>query len=210
MNEPRGKKVFLIAGVSFAVLVLGLLIYYFISSGNPSTQKSDKTVVIDNYKEHTQYISSNSYGYLGNYLYEFIKDPKQGVYHAEITKGSYSYDSRSWFSKFVVKLKDGNISWNISMQTLKNGDINGDIRVTCESGDCISASERMNSNNALQDELPITTNDFIISQGKDDYKTLTVVYYDTAGEGKTKALEKIKSLGFKPEDYTIKYFYGGR
>lgn len=210
MNEPRGKRIIIISGIAFVALVVGLLVFYFISSGNPSTQKSDKTVVIDNYKDYTRYISSDSYGYLGNYLYEFIKDPKQGVYHAEITEGSYSYDSKSWFSKFIVKLKDSNISWRISIQTLNTGEINGDISVTCESGDCISLSEKMNSTEALQDLLPITTNDYIISQSTADYDTLSVVYYDTAGEGKTKALEKITSLGFKPEDYTIQYFYGGR
>jgi hypothetical protein len=39
---------------------------------------------------------------------------------------------------------------------------------------------------------------------------ISVVYYDQQGTGKEKALEKIKSLGFKPEDYKIEYFYGGR
>ena len=209
--EPRAKKVLIIAVISFLVLVVGLIVFYLISSRYPSTQYSDKTVIIDNYKEYTDHISSDSYGFLGNYLYEFIKeDPKKGIYHAEIVPDSYSYASDSWFSKFIVKVKDSDISWKISMQTLDNGEINGDIGVTCNSGDCISLSERLESPTVLQDKLPITNNDFIISQKSGNYNGLSIVYYDQEGTGKTKALEEITSLGFKPEDYEIEYFYGGR
>jgi len=208
--DTRAKKILIIAGSVFAVLVVAFLVYYFFVPKYPSTQHSDKTVIIDNYTEYTKHISSDSFGYLGNYLYQFIKEPQKGVYHAEITEGSYSYASDSWFSKFIVKLKDSDISWNISMQTLKNGEINGDIGVTCNSGSCISVGEVMNSTRALQDLLPITTNDYIIAYKTNDYDAISIVYYDEAGTGKEEALEKIKSLGFKPEDYKIEYHYGGR
>lgn len=210
MNEPRSKRIIIIAIVAFAVLVVGLLLFYFFSSKYPSTQNAEKTVIIDNYKEYTEHISPDSFGYLSNYLYEFMKDPKQSIYHAEIVEGTYTYNSQSWFSKFTVKVKDSDISWKVSMQTLKNGEINGDIGVTCESGSCISISERMNSTEALQDLLPITKNDFIISQSKDNYDSLSIIYYDQEGIGKSEALKEIESRGFKPEDYIIEYHYGGR
>lgn len=210
MNEPRGKRILIIASIVFGVIVVGLLLYFFIASRYPSTQYAEKTVIIDNYKDYTEHISPGSFGYLHNYLYEFIKDPSKPIYHAEISNNSYSYNKDSWFSKFVVKVKDSDISWSVSMQTLDNGEVNGDISVTCLTGNCISFSERVNSTTALQDALPITTNDYIISQGSASYESLSIVYYDNEGIGKTKALEEIKSRGFKPEDYKIEYFYGGR
>lgn len=208
--DDRNRKVLKIIGIIFGVIVIVAIIVAIFIPKLPSTQNSDKTVIIDNYAEYTEHISSDSFGYLGNYLYEFVKDPSKGVYHAEIVDGSYTYASESWFSKFIVKMKDSDISWKISMQTLNTGEINGDIAVTCETGNCASLNERMNSSRALQDLLPITDNDYLISQGTSDYNTLSILYYDYDNVGKTKALEKITSLGFKPEDYKIEYFYGGR
>lgn len=210
--DIRSKQKLVIAGIVFVVGIVALLAFYFINSRPPATQYSDKTVIIDNYSGYTSHISPDSFGYLGNYLYEFIKEPKQGVYHAIIVDNSYNYSSLSWFSEFTVQLVNSDISWKISIQTTNNGSINGDIAVTCntDGGSCLSLSDRMNSQSTLQDRLPINTADYIIAYQKDDYNALSIIYYDNNNIGKTKALEKIKSLGFKPEDYTIKYFYGGR
>lgn len=209
--EARNKRFLVIGGVIFAIIVAVALVVYFFVPKLPSTQNADKTVIIDNYLKYTDHISPDSYGYLGNYLYEYINTPSQGVYHGDIVDGSYSYASDSWFSKFVVKLKDSDVSWNISMQTTKDGEINGDISVTCKSGGdaCLEAPEKSNPSTALQDLLPINTFDYIITYQTDKYDTISIVYYDQEGTGKTKALDKIKSLGFKPEDYSIEYFYGG-
>lgn len=209
--DTRVKRIIAVSGVVFLAAIVGALVFYFLSPKHPATQTSDKTVIIDNYADYTEHISSDSFGYLGNYLYGFIDNPKQGVYHATIVDGSYSYASDSWFSKFVVEVKDSDVSWNISLQTLRNGEINGDIAITCNSGaSCVPLSQKMNSTRALQDLLPINTNDYIIAYKTGDYNALSIVYYDREGTGKEKALEKIKSLGFKPEDYTIDYYYGGR
>lgn len=207
--DIRTKRLVIIAGVIFLLSVIGLLIYGFLIPKLPSTQNSDKTVIIDNYADYTEHISSDSFGYLGNYLYEFIKNPNKGVYHATIVNNSYSYAPESWFSKFTVKVTDTDATWKISMQTLKDGSINGDIGVTCDSGSaCKSLTERLPSA-TLQSYLPLTTNDYIIAYQKGEDR-ISIVYYDPEGAGKTKALEKIQSLGFKPEDYSIEYFYGGR
>lgn len=209
--DTQTKRTFIIAGIIGVGLIVMLFIYLLIPK-LPSTQNSDKTVIIDNYADYTQHISSDSFGHLGNYLYEFIAEPSQGVYHATIVADSYTYSAESWFSKFVVQLKDSDISWNVSLQTIENGEINGDIAITCKSGGdaCLSLSDRMNSTTVLQDYLPLTTNDYIISYQNGNYDALSVVYYDNDGIGKAAALEKIESLGFNPEDYTIEYFYGGR
>ncbi len=210
--DQRTKRIVTIAGIIFVIGFIALLVFYFLVPKLPSTQDKDKTVIIDNYSSYTAKISSDSFGYLGNYLYKFIKDPKQGVYHATIVDKSYEYSSTSWFSKFTVKLKDSDISWNISMQTINDGEINGDIGITCNSGGdaCLSLTDTMNTPTVLQDLLPITTDNYVINYQKNDYDTLSVIYYNQDGTGKNEALEKIKSLGFKPEDYTIKYYYGGR
>lgn len=209
--EPRAKRTLIIVGAIFAVISIAALIYAFFAPKLPATQNSDKTVIIDNYTDYTQHISSDSFGYLGNYLYEFIDKPEKGIYHAEIVSGSYSYAKDSWFSKFTVAVKDSDIVWDIKMQTVNNGEINGDISVMCKAGSaCLSVMTRGNSSQVLQDLLPINTDDFIINRHLDNYDTLSIIYYDEAGTGKDKALEKIKSLGFKPEDYTIEYYYGGR
>jgi|GEM_PF-5460987 len=209
--DIRAKRTIIAIIIAFIVLCAAAVIYFFLAPKTPSTQNSDKTVIIDNYTEYTEHISRDSFGYLGNYLYKFIHSPKQGVYHGEIAEGSYTYDQDSWFSDFIIKLKDSDVSWKISLQTTKDGEINGDISVTCNSGGsaCVSLSSKMESQSALQDYLPITTDDYIMSYSKDDYNTLSVVYYDQEGIGKAKALEKITSLGFKPEDYSINYYYGG-
>lgn len=195
--------VFIIASITIIVVAL------FINRG-PSTQKSDKTVVIDNYSRYTQHISADSFGDLGNYLYRFIKNPNKGIYHAEVVDNSYTYSSASWFSDFIVKLKESDVSWKIRLQTIKNGDINGDISVTCNTGDCLSFSDQINSKPLLQAYLPLSTYDYIIAGKTNDFKSLSIVYYDQQGTGKEKALEKIRSLGFNPDDYTIEYHYGGR
>lgn len=209
--NTRAKRIFTVSIIAFIVILIASVVYFLFAPKTPSTQNSDKTVIIDNYSEYTSHISADSFGYLGNYLYGFINEPSQGVYHATIVDGSYTYDSDSWFSTFTVKLVDNDISWNVSIQTLKNGEINGDIKVTCASGGaaCLSMSSKINSTTHLQDLLPLTTDDYIISYQKDNYDGLSIVYYDHEDIGKTKALEKIKSLGFKPEDYTIQYYYGG-
>lgn len=209
--DTRAKRILAISGGVFAIVVIVLIIVAFVIPRTPSTQYSDKTVIIDNYAEYTRHISPDSFGYLGNYLYGFIEKPSQGVYHATIVDGSYTYSSDSWFSKFIVKLKDSDISWNVSLQTTRNGEINGDIVITCKSGGsaCLSVSDKMQSATALQDLLPLNTDDYIINYQQDNYDALSIIYYDRDGTGKSKALEKIKSLGFKPEDYTIKYYYGG-
>jgi len=209
--DPRVKRTVIISGSIFIVVTIALIIYFLVVPKVPSTQNSDKTVIIDNYTDYTKNISSDSFGHLGNYLYNFIQKPSQGVYHATITEGSYDYSSDSWFSHFIVKLKDSDVSWKIQMQTIKNGDINGDISVTCNSGGdkCLSYSGTLNPKTVLQDLLPINTPDYIIAIQKNNYDAISIVYYDQAGTGKTKALEKIQSLGFKPEDYTITYYYGG-
>lgn len=207
--DLRNRRLIIISGIVFAVIVIAMVAVYFFIPKTPSTQDSDKTVIIDNYSKYTEHISEASFGYLGNYLYEFIKNPTKGVYHATIVDDSYTYASDSWFSKFIVKVEDSDISWKVSMQTLRDGSINGDIGITCASGSsCISFSEKLPSA-TLQSYLPLTTNDYIIAyqRGSD---SISVVYYDHEGVGQAKALEKIKSLGFKPEDYKIEYFYGGR
>lgn len=209
--DTRAKRTLIISALLFGIGCIALIVYALIPKP-PATQSSDKTVIIENYSKYTDHISSDSFGYLGNYLYEFIQNPTQGVYRGNIVDGSYSYSNDSWFSKFTVKINDSDISWKIAMQTINDGEINGDISVTCESasGACLSVSDKFNSSTALQDRLPISSDDYIITYQTDNYDTLSIVYYDEAGTGKTKALEKIKSLGFKPEDYKIEYFYGGR
>jgi hypothetical protein len=207
--NTRAKKILIVSGVFFALGVLAIIIVYLVVPRLPSTQNSDKTVIIDNYSKYTTHISSDSFGTLGNFLYRFIENPNKGVYHATIVDNSYSYASDSWFSKFTVQVKDSDISWKISMQTLKNGDINGDIGITCITGSaCRSLSDKLNSATVLQDLLPISSKDYLIATQK-KYDNISIIYYDQEGTGKTKALDKIKSLGFKPEDYTIKYYYGG-
>lgn len=208
--DIRIRRIVIISSVVLFLGLIALLVFYFLNPKLPSTQYSDKTVIIDNYSEYTRYISSDSFGYLGNYLYDFIRDPNQEVYHATIVDGSYSYSPDSWFSKFTVNLKESDISWKISLQTLRNGEINGDISITCASGDvCLSLSDKV-ATDTLQTLLPISTDDYIIAYQTNNRDVLSIVYYDQAGTGKTKALEKIKSLGFNPEDYTIEYYYGGR
>lgn len=209
--DTRTKRIFIISGIVFGVGIIALLLFYFLTPKLPSTQDADKTVVIDNYTDYTSHISPDSFGYLGNYLYTFIKNPSEGVYHATIVNDSYRYSPDSWFSTFTVNLVNSDVSWKISMQTIKDGEINGDISVTCDTGgsNCLSLSNKVNSTTKLQDLLPLNSDDYIITYQKDKYNALSVVYYDQAGTGKAKAIEKIKSLGFNPDDYTIEYFYGG-
>src|SRR4051812_42316923 len=102
--DLRTRRILIISGAVVVVGFIALLVFYFLVPKAPSTQHSDKTVIIDNYTDYNRNISSNSYGVLGNYLYEFIKNPDKGVYHASIVEGSYTYSSTSWFSKFIVKL----------------------------------------------------------------------------------------------------------
>lgn len=208
MNTQR-KKLIIIVGVIvvIAFIIIPLVFSFFQTS--TSTQKD--IVIIDNASEYSTYISDESYTELGHYLYNFIDEPTQSVYSGTIVEGSYDYASNSWFSSFIVALKDSDISWDVSLQTLKNGEINGDISVTCASGKaCLAVSPESNPTAPLQSYLPITTNDFIINIESDDSSVLTVIYYDQEGTGKTKALEAITTLGFNPEDYTINYYYGGR
>lgn len=207
--DTRAKKIVIVSSIIFIVGSLALLLFYFLTPKLPSTQKSDKTVIIDNYAKYTSHISSDSFGNLGNYLYDFIRDPSKGVYHGEITDGSYSYDSNSWFSKFIVKLKDSDTSWKISLQTTSKGEINGDISVTCNSGACQIPEEKTNAKPTLQSYLPLSAGNYAIAYQKYKHDTISIIYYDSAGAGKTEALEKIKSLGFDPNDYKIEYFYGG-
>jgi hypothetical protein len=200
--------------LTIAIIIVGsiaAIVYFLVIPRLPSTQKSNNTVIIDNYSDYTSNISSNSFGTLGNYLYSFIQKPSKGVYHGTIVDKSYTYASDSWFSNFIVKLTDSDISWKVSMQTLNNGDINGDISIVCNSGGvaCLSLSDTQDAKTTLQSLLPINTPDYIIATEKDNYNGLSIIYYDQEGTGKTEALDKIKSLGFKPEDYTITYYYGG-
>jgi hypothetical protein len=209
--NTRTKRILIIAVVIFIISSIASVIYFLASPKLPSTQDSTETVIIDNYSDYNGRISSDSFGQLGNYLYRFIEKPNKGVYHATIVDGSYTYSSDSWFSNFIVTLIDSDISWKVSMQTLKDGSINGDISIQCNSGaTCLSLSDRLESTRVLQDLLPINTPDYIIAIQKDNYDALSIIYYDQEGTGKIKALENIKSLGFKPENYNITYYYGGR
>lgn len=209
--NTRTKRILTIAIIIFIIGSIAAIVYFLVTPKHPSTQDLHKTVLIDNYADYTSHISSDSFGTLGNYLYRFIPKPSQDVYHATIVDKSYTYASDSWFSNFIVKLQGGDVSWKVTMQTLNNGGINGDISVVCHSGGtaCLSLSDILNSKTALQDSLPINTPDYIIATQKNDYNGLSIIYYDQEGTGKTEALDKIKSLGFKPEDYTITYYYGG-
>ena len=211
MDQNR-KRIIITVIIVFIIASIAAVVYFLLVPRLPSTQQPTKTVIVDNRAQYADHISSDSFGSLGNYLYGFIKNPSQVVYHASIVNNSYSYASDSWFSKFIVQLKDSDISWKVSMQTIPNGSINGDIAVTCSSGGggCLPTSSiQTTSPKILQDYLPITTNDYIISIQTNDSNALSIIYYDQAGTGKTEALDKIKSLGFKPEDYTIDYYYGG-
>lgn len=206
----RRKRLLIIAIIVFVVGSIAAIIYYSGVQRYPSTQELHKTVVIDNYANFTTHISSDSFGTLGNNLYRNIQKPNLDVYHATIVDGSYTYSSDSWFSNFILKLIGNDISWKISMQTLQNGDINGDVSIVCNSGAaCLSLSDTEGAKTTLQSLLPINTPDYIIASQKDDFNGLSIIYYDEAGTGKTEALDNITSLGFKPEDYTITYYYGG-
>ena len=67
-----------------------------------------------------------------------------------------------------------------------------------------------NKNNKNTDDLSnLIELNKVSSFNTNDINVLSVVYYDQEGIGKSKALEKITSLGFNPEDYTINYYYGG-
>ncbi len=208
MNR-KALLILIVTAAIFIIISVVLVIYFASIPKIPPTQTADKTVIIDNFSDYTTYISPESFGYLGNDLYRYIKDPTKSVYHASIVDGSYKYSPESWFSTFTVKLKDGDTSWNVSMQTTRKGEINGDTVITCRTSDACISLEDMFVKPTLQAYLPLSTDDYIIAYQKDNQDILSVVYYDKAGLGKEKALEKIWSLGFKPEDYTIKYFYGG-
>lgn len=207
--KPSIKRALIISSVIIGVIIIASLVYYLATPKLPSTQHSSETVIIDNYSKYTAQISSDSFGYLGNYLFTFIKEPSKKVYHAVVVDNSYSYDSTSWFSKFKIKLQDSDVEWDVKLQTLKDGEINGDIGIACIKGSsCLSLSSKT-APTIIQAQLPISTDDYIIGYRKGDLTTLSVVYYDKAGTGKEKALEKIRSLGYKPEDYTIEFHYGG-
>lgn len=209
--NTRAKRILIISVIVFIIGSIASIIYFSLLPKLPSTQDSTETVIIDNYADYTEHISSDSFGQLGNYLYRFIETPTESTYHATITDGSYNYSSDSWFSNFTVTVVDSDVSWKVSMQTLKDGEINGDISIQCYSGEkCLSFSDRLESTRALQDLLPINTPDYIIAIQQDNYDALSIIYYDQEGTGKTKALEKIESLGFTPESYSITYYYGGR
>jgi hypothetical protein len=208
--DTRTRKIIILSTVVFIALCVTLIVVALVVNKGPGTQKSKETVVIDNYSKYTDHISSDSFGNLGNYLYRFIKDPSESVYHATIADGSYTYSSTSWFSEFIVKLNNSDVSWKIKLQTIDNGVINGDISVTCNTGECLSFSDQINTKPILQAYLPLNTSDYIIAAKTNDLKGISVVYYDQQGAGKEKALEKIRSLGFNPDDYTIEYHYGGR
>ena len=186
-----------------------LPIVLFLLSNKALTES--KVVVIDNSSDHSKNISSSAFSNLGSFLYNFINNPDQEIYHGTIKEGSYSYSSSTWFSRFIVELNNSDVSWNVQMQTLKTGELNGNISVSCNSGGeaCLSVSAKSNPTATLQSYLPLNTNDYIISFNTNDINVLSVVYYDQEGVGKSKALEKITSLGFNPEDYTINYYYGG-
>ena len=206
MNNSTKKAVIIIGGVFAIGIVLLLLIFFFTNK----TETRTKTVTIKNSSQYTSHIAPESFIELGDYLYNFIDNPDKEVYNATVVDGSYSYSTTSWFSEFTVAVDDSDIAWEISMQTLKTGEINGDIGVTCVSGEaCLSVSAKSNPTATLQSYLPLNTNDYIISFNTNDINVLSVVYYDQEGIGKSKALEKITSLGFNPEDYTINYYYGG-
>jgi hypothetical protein len=209
--DTRRKRLLIIAVIVFIIGSIAAIIYYSVTPRLPSNQNSHHTVIIDNYADYTGHISSTSFGTLGNNLYRFIQKPSQDVYHATIVDGSYTYSSDSWFSNFTLNLTGSDISWKISMQTLNTGDINGDISIVCNSGGaaCLSLSETQAAQTTLQALLPINTPDYIIATEKDNYSGLSIIYYDEAGTGKTEALDKIKSLGFNPNDYSITYYYGG-
>lgn len=208
--NTRAKRILIITAAIFIIGSIASVIYFLVSPKLPSTQDLNETVIIDNYANYTDRISSDSFGQLGNYLYRFIEKPSNNTYHATITDGSYTYSSDSWFSNFTVKIIDGDISWKVSMQTIKDGSINGDISIQCYSGAaCLSLSDTLESTRVLQDLLPINTPNYIIAIQKGDYDALSIIYYDQEGTGKTKALAKIESLGFKPENYSITYYYGG-
>lgn len=208
--DTRVKRIVIISSIIFTVSIIGVLIFYFLAVRNSSPLDAEGMVIIDNSSDYSEHISSDSFEKLGSYLYEFIKEPTQEEYHATIISGSYSYAPDSWFSKFIVEAKGKDISWNVLIQTLNDGSVGGDIVITCKSGSaCSDVSQKEDSTKTLQNFLPINTNDYIISQKLDDPYTLSVVYYDQTDVGKKKALEKIKSLGFDPEDYNIHYYYGG-
>jgi hypothetical protein len=210
--DQRRKRILITAIVVFIVASIASIIYFIIVPKIPSTQQPTKTVIIDNYAQYGGHISADSFGSLGNYLYGYIKNPSQSVYHAKVTDKSYSYASDSWFSTFIVQLNNSSISWQVSMQTIADGSINGDISVSCHSGGdaCLAVSSiQSTAPKTLQDDLPITTNDYIINVQTNNNNALSIIYYDQAGTGKTEAIDKIKSLGFNPDDYTIQYFYGG-
>lgn len=208
--DNRAKKILLIYGGIIGVLVIAAVVFLLLPK-LPSTQNSEETVIIDNFADYTEHISADSFGILGNYLYTFINKPSEKVYHAEVVENSYTYNKNTRLSKFTVAVKDSSIAWSISLQTVNKGEINGDIGVTCKSGGsaCLSLSDRMNSSRKLQDLLPITEDEYIINYQTNNTDVISVVYYDRAGEGKRLALEKITSLGFKPEDYKLEFFYGG-
>ena len=67
--DIRAKRIVIITSVIFTIGVIGMVLFYFLVPKIPSTQFSDKTVIIDNYAKFTKYISSDSMGSLGNYLY---------------------------------------------------------------------------------------------------------------------------------------------
>lgn len=209
MNR-KALLLFTIPAVVFIVISIALVVYFLSIPKIPPNQAKDKTVIIENFSDYTAHISPNSFGDLGNDLYRYIQNPSKSVYYASIVDGSYNYSAESWFSTFIVKLKDSNTSWDITIQTTRKGDINGDTVITCRTSEACVSLEDMFAKPTLQSYLPLNTDDYIIAYQKDNQDILSVVYYDKAGTGKEKALEKIRALGFEPEDYTIKYYYGGR
>lgn len=208
--DTRTRKIIILSTIIFLVFCVTLIVLALVINKGPSTQKSKDTVIIDNYSKYTEHISPDSFGNLGNYLYKFISNPNKSVYHATIADGSYTYSSSSWFSNFIVKLNDSDISWKVQLQTTSNGTVNGDTLVTCNTGECLSPYDVGNVKPLLQAYLPLNTDDFIIANKTGNPKALSIIYYDQEGTGKIKALEKIRSLGFNPDDYTIEYHYGGR
>lgn len=209
-NSPRAKRIIIIALVIFIVGSVASILFFLIKPKDQASKDPNTVVVvIDNYKKYTKYISPASFTRLGSYLPHFITKPTEDTYHATIVDNSYTYAPDSWFSTFIVKLNDNDTSWKVSMQTIKDGSVSGEIKVTCNSGDLCLSAPKENAKKTLQEYLPLSSIDYIIASKKDNPQALSIVYYDQTGTGQSKALEKIKSLGFNPDDYSIEYHYGG-
>jgi len=218
----KQRLIALILAGGVILLIVAMIISFF-SRQPASTSPTSEVVIIDNRGDYSG-VSQEAWDSIGTTTYAAVRTNKidglESVYHGTIRKNTFSL-SDSRVASFILDIPSLQLSWQVAQGLTEEKLPFSDASVLCITEDkavypitktCIDISSggftaEQQKQLAISSILPLQGPTYRIvlqpSTTKEGSYALAITTYSVAG--RQDALQALRALEYKPEDYEIVY-----